>query len=125
PSVGSPCARPGARRSPSHRRLAGDRGHAGRLRAFLALAGLVLDPGSLVEGLVALAGDLREVDEQVLAALVRRDEPVTLRSVEPLDGTGSHVNTSLTTHERVEKRWKPRLGTRSLYAARVAAVTTD
>src|SRR4029453_5213668 len=81
--------------------------------ALLALAGLVLDPGPFVEGLVALAGDLREVDEQVLAALVGRDEPVALRSVEPLDGTGSHVNTSLTTHERVEKRRKPRLGTRS------------
>jgi hypothetical protein len=43
------------------------------------------------------------MDEQILTALVGRDEPVALRSVKPLHGTGSHMNTSFTTHERVEK----------------------
>src|SRR4029078_3278743 len=74
--------------------LPGDGDDGGRLGALLTLAGLELDPGPFVELLVALAGDLREVDEQVLAALVRRDEHVSLRSVEPLDGTGCHGNTS-------------------------------
>src|SRR5262245_24019835 len=121
PSKVMPCARIGRTAVSHHERLRGDRGHVGRLGALLTLAGLVLDPGSLVEGLVALAGDLREVDEQVLAALVGRDEPVPLRSVEPFDGTGSHVNTSLTTRERVEKRKRLRLGTRSVVLDRPEA----
>jgi hypothetical protein len=34
--------------------------------------------------------DCREVCEQVFAAIIRRDEPVTLSVIEPLDGTRSH-----------------------------------
>src|SRR5205823_2382206 len=93
--------------------LACDRHDVGRLGALLPLAGLELDPGALVQRLVALARDLREMDEQVLAALVGGDEPIALRSVEPLHGTGSHVHTSLTTHERVEKALDRVVGTRS------------
>ena len=81
--------------TPDSRRLARDGRDGGRLGALLALAGLELDPGALVEGLVPLAGDLRMMDEQILPTLVGRDEPVSLRSVEPLNGTGSHMNPSL------------------------------
>src|SRR5262249_14499345 len=108
---------PGAR---TDRALARDRSDGRRLRALLALAWLELDPGALVEALVALAGDLRVMDEQILSALVRRDEPVALRSVEPLDGTGSHGNTSLTTHERVKKAPGLRHRYSFLFAASVA-----
>jgi hypothetical protein len=43
-----------------------------------ALLGLVLDLRTLAERLVAVAGDRAVVDEQILAALVRGDEPVAL-----------------------------------------------
>src|SRR5579862_671285 len=85
-------------RDASRRRLPGslaDHGYVRRLRAFLALLRLVLDARTLGEGPVALALDRREVDEQVLAAVGRRDEPVALVAVEPLHGSGCHLeNTS-------------------------------
>src|SRR4051794_23579768 len=61
-----------------------------RLRAFRALAGLVLDLRVLRERLEALTGDIAVVDEEVLAALVGRDEAVALRVVEPLHGSCCH-----------------------------------
>src|SRR3990172_3346970 len=74
-----------------------------RLGAFLTLAGLELDPRAFLQRLEALAEDVRVVDEEVLAALVGRDEPVPLRVVEPLHDSGCHVITSLTCHERVRE----------------------
>ena len=45
----------------------------------------------LVQALVAVALDRREVREHVLAAVVRGDESEALAVVEPLDDTCSHV----------------------------------
>src|SRR4051812_14506220 len=72
------------------RELRGD-GHVCGLRALLALLGLELDLRALGERPVAAALDRAEVHEQVLPAVVRRDEPVTLVCVEPLDGSGCHI----------------------------------
>src|SRR4051812_13836197 len=82
-----PCLRPSLR----------DRRHVCRLRALRPLARLVLDLRALGEGLEARAGDLRMMDEQILAALFGGDEPVALRVVEPLHSASCHrKNTSLT-----------------------------
>src|SRR4051812_26748139 len=62
----------------------------GRLGALLPLAGLVLDLGVLSQGLESLASDVAVMDEQILPAILRRDEPVPLCIVEPLDGSGCH-----------------------------------
>src|SRR5207248_10939542 len=55
-----------------------------RLRALLALGGVELDALVVFEALVAVAADRREVDEDVLAAVVRSDEAEALLAVEPL-----------------------------------------
>src|SRR5688572_12193853 len=63
------------------------------LGALLALAGLELDLGALGEGLEALTADAAVVDEKVLASVLRRDEAVALRVVEPLHGSCCHIST--------------------------------
>src|SRR5215216_4409244 len=63
-----------------------------RLRSLVADLFLVLHLGVLGEALEALAVDARVVHEEVPVALVRRDEAVALLVVEPLDGSGRHVN---------------------------------
>src|SRR5215203_4699756 len=66
-----------------------------RLGALLPLGGLELDLRALGERLEAVARDRAVVDEQVLATLIGGDEPIALRVVEPLDGSGCHIqNTS-------------------------------
>src|SRR5947209_16082309 len=66
------------------------------LGALLALGRLELDARTLGEGLEALGVDRAEMDENILAALVRGDEAVPLRVVEPLHGSCCHMeNTSL------------------------------
>src|SRR5882672_1268938 len=45
---------------------------------------------AFLEGLEALHLDRREVREEVFAAVVGRDEPVTLRVIEPLHSSGCH-----------------------------------
>src|SRR5687768_1184649 len=84
----------------------GDERHLAGLRALRALLDLVLDGRALVQALVALAFDCAEVDEHVVAALGLRDEAVALLCVEPLDGSGSHIHTSSSTHERAAERRK-------------------
>jgi len=66
-----------------------------RLGALLALARLVLDLGTLGQRLEAVAGDVRVMHEEILAAVLGGDEPVSLGIVEPLDGSGCHVISSL------------------------------
>src|SRR5829696_9225578 len=61
------------------------RPHVRGLRALGAVGDLELDGLALVEGLVAVALDGREVDEDVVAA-VAGDEAVALLVAEPLDG---------------------------------------
>src|SRR4051794_194088 len=65
--------------------------HVCGLGAFVTLLGLVLHLRTLGERPVAAALDRAEVDEQVLAALIGGDEPVTLVRVEPLDSSGCHI----------------------------------
>src|SRR5436309_15665687 len=66
--------------------------HVRGLRALVALLSLVLDLRALGERPVAAALDRAEVHEQVLATLIRGDEPVTLVRVEPLDSSGCHLD---------------------------------
>src|SRR5262249_8520986 len=70
--------------------LAGD-DDVRRLRALLALTGLVLDLRVLGQSLEPIARDVREMHEEILAAVLRRDESVPLRIVEPLHGSGCHL----------------------------------
>src|SRR5437870_4200771 len=62
------------------------------LRALVAVLGVVGDPRALGEGAEAVGVDARVVDEEVLAALVRRDEAEALLVAEPLHGSGSHMS---------------------------------
>src|SRR4051812_12171005 len=76
----------------------GDRGRLDvvRLDALCALALLEHDLRTLGERLVSPTGDVAVVDEDIFAALVGRDESVTLRIAEPLHGSSCHrKNTSL------------------------------
>ena len=65
------------------------------LLAFRALGHLELDLVALFEGLEARHLDRREMREQIFAAVIRRDEAVPLRVVEPLYRTGWHSPPSL------------------------------
>src|SRR5262245_37277168 len=60
------------------------------LRALVALLLFVGDLCTLGERAIAVARDAREVDEEVTASLVGRDEPEALVVAEPLDRTGTH-----------------------------------
>src|SRR5712692_3407723 len=66
-----------------------------RLGALLALARLVFDLGTLGQRLEAVAGDVGVMHEEILAAVLGGDEAVSLGIVEPLDGSGCHVISSL------------------------------
>src|SRR4051794_5894364 len=66
----------------------------GGAHALRALLGLVGDLRALGERPEAIRLDGGVVDEQVLAAVIRRDEPVALVVAEPLDGPGCHATTS-------------------------------
>src|ERR687884_2038207 len=71
-----------------------------RLRALRPFARLELDLRAFGQRLEALAGDLREVDEDVLAAAVGRDEAVALGVVEPLDVSARHLTNTSPTCDR-------------------------
>src|SRR5450631_2108661 len=66
-----------------------------RLLAFGALRDVEGNLLAFLEGLEALHLDGREVREEVFAAVVGRDEPVTLRVIEPLHSSGCHSITCL------------------------------
>ena len=55
------------------------RDNVGRARALLALADLEIDLLILVERRVPFGPDLRMVDKKVLAAVIRANEPESLR----------------------------------------------
>src|SRR5262249_28726695 len=80
-----------------------------RLGALLTFARLELDLRVLAERLEPLTDDVGVVDEEVLATLVRRDEAVALRVVEPLHGSGCHIDytSSHPENERVEEAEPP------------------
>src|SRR5690242_3577985 len=60
-------------------------------RALGAFLGLVAHLGTLREGLEALAKDGAVMDEDVLRAVIGRDEPVALVVAEPLDCSSRHL----------------------------------
>src|SRR5215210_616621 len=67
------------------------------LRALVALLGFVLDARALGERAVAVRLDARVVHEEVLRALVRRDEAEALLVAEPLHGACCHLSSSWST----------------------------
>ncbi len=70
--------------------LLSDEVNVRRLRPLLALRHLELDLRPFGQRLEAAPGDLRVMDEQILAAIIWRDEAVALVVAEPLDGSGCH-----------------------------------
>ena len=72
---------------------AGDR--VGRARALLALADREVDLLTFVERRVALGPDFGVVDEQIVAAIIRSDESVSLVCVEPFYRACTHLLFSL------------------------------
>src|SRR5690348_7400067 len=71
-----------------------------RLRALGALGDVELDLLVLVQRLVAVGLDGRVVHEDVVAAVLLRNEAETLLGVEPLHGALSHVLVTPVTSER-------------------------
>src|SRR4051794_21517147 len=69
-----------------------ERANVLRLRALGALRDVELDLLVLVQGLVALALDGRVVHEDVVAAVLLRNEAEALLGVEPLDSALSHAH---------------------------------
>src|SRR5450756_1985345 len=76
------------------------------LRALLTLNSLELDASAFGQALEAFALDACVVDEQVLSAVFRRNEPVSLVVVEPLDGSGCHLLSSLPFREQARNARK-------------------
>src|ERR671927_269242 len=64
--------------------------HVRGVRALGALLRVVRDLRTLGEGTEAVPLDCREVDEEVLAPVLRRDEAEALLVAEPLDGSDGH-----------------------------------
>jgi len=73
--------------------------YVGRGRALLPLRHVERDLLALFQRFVARPLDRAVMGEQVLAAVIRRNEPETLRVVEPLYGTCSNVFSFLTLRE--------------------------
>src|SRR3954449_23672 len=71
-----------------------DGGHSRCLGTLRALPGLEGHLGSFREGLEAVTRDRAVMHEQVLATVVRSNEAVSLCIVEPLYGSGCHIDTS-------------------------------
>src|SRR5688500_8379743 len=92
---------------PEVARLADER-HLAGLRALRTLLDLVLDGRAFIKALVALALDRAERHEDVVTTLGLGDEAVALVSVEPLDGSGCHIHTSSSAHERQRRGARPR-----------------
>src|SRR5689334_18631976 len=93
-------APPLLRRGPGRVIRRSDGSNVLRLRALGALRHVELDLLVLVEGLVALRLDRRVVHEDVVAAVLLRNEAETLLGVEPLHGALSHVLVTPVTSER-------------------------
>src|SRR5688572_28571644 len=97
---------------PTSRRL--DGGYVHRLRALRPILGFVRDPCVLLERLEAAPLDTGVMDEEIAAALVRRDEAEALLVVEPLDGSGSHALKHLSLCALLGALRSPNYGTSSL-----------
>src|SRR5579884_2498269 len=119
--MASPFGRRSRGRTPAARaRLDGD--DALRLVALRPVDRVELHLRSLRQRLEALADDRGMVDEHVLPAACRGDEPIPLRIVEPLHGSGCHTK-HLLDHERTGRGSARRAtGTRSAIAGTVAPI---
>src|SRR4029078_2074515 len=71
-----------------------DGGHSRCLGALRALPGLEGHLGSFRQGLEAVPRDRAVMHEQVLATVGRSNEAISLCIVEPLYGSGCHIDTS-------------------------------
>src|SRR5207244_2118802 len=92
-----------------------------RLGALLTLARLELDFRSLGQRLEAVASDVGVMHEEILPAVLRRDESVSLGIVEPLDGSGCHVNLPCFSERTSREGLESATGTRPDYRNKVAA----
>src|SRR5438045_861347 len=81
----------------------------GRGRTLLALRHVEGDLLALFERLVAVHLDRAVMGEQILAAVIRRDESEALGVVEPLHGACRHVSQFLET-KRLSRLSEPRYG---------------
>src|SRR5918996_3703309 len=93
------------------------------LGALGALRDLVLDLRALGERPEALALDAAEVDEDVLRAVVRGDEPVPLLVAEPLDGSGCHAISPPSADQEQVREAVRHSGTRSCVVGGTVAVS--
>src|SRR5258706_11558527 len=75
-------------------------------RTLLALRRLELDRLAFLQRLVAVHLDLTVVREEVLAAILRRDESKTLRIVEPLDSAFAHFHFLISIVQGKTRAWK-------------------
>ena len=82
-----------------------DRLNVGRLQPLRTFGDLEAHTLALLEGLVAVLGDLREVDEHVVA-LLSFDEAEALLIAEPLHGAFWHDCPSYTNDPPTEAHWK-------------------
>src|SRR2546422_1575586 len=92
-----------------------------RLGALLTLARLELDFRSLGQRLEAVASDVGVMHEEILPAVLRRDESISLGIVEPLDGSGCHVNLPCFSERTSREGLESATGTRPDYRDKVAA----
>jgi hypothetical protein len=83
------------------------------LRPLRALLNLVLHLQPLGQPLEALTADRAEVDEDVSAPVVLRDEAVALVVAESLHGSGCHLYTSLDRITNVQRKAQTKTDTRS------------
>src|SRR2546423_1737071 len=116
---------PAAARSRNRLELGGRWRDVRRLRPLRALFSLVLHLRVLSERLVTLADDRAVMHEQVLAAFVRSDEAIPLVGVEPLHGSGRHINTSSVRLRNGQRRRTRAPGTRSPNRPSLAALRTS
>src|SRR6266487_3841031 len=126
PSTSSVCsvsAKPGStfeegQESPALRPCQGsdraDDDDVARLRTLRAILDLVLHLRALRETLVPLTFDRAVMDEDVLASISRGDEAVPLLAVEPLHGSGCHIDTSPNRVRNAQRKGsQAKTGTRS------------
>ena len=75
-----------------------------RLESLFALRRLVLDGLAILKRLETCAGDVRVMNEQILAAIIRDDEAKTLLLTEPFDRSLCHFVFSLDPEGPIQQR---------------------
>lgn len=62
------------------------------LQAFRTPHNLAVDPGAFISGLMTTGAQTCDVDQDISHAIVRHDEAVAFRSVEPFNGSSDFEN---------------------------------